>query len=107
MIRRAGGYSRIGTSTARGLRRRRLRSGNWRARRQVGWGRGRCGLRGGGVLGCESDGPDSGASCDIEDVVDAAREVLDWGEVETPSRVMGKRWCWRSSLSCSSWRLLA
>jgi hypothetical protein len=28
-------------------------------------------------------GPDSGAGCDVENVVDAAREVLDWGEVES------------------------
>lgn len=37
----------------------------------------------GGVLVCEFDGPDSGAGSDVEDVVDAAREVFEWGEVET------------------------
>jgi hypothetical protein len=38
---------------------------------------------GGGVLGCEFDGPDPCAGGDVEDVVDAAGEILDWGEAES------------------------
>jgi hypothetical protein len=34
-------------------------------------------------LSCEVDGPYSSASGDVKDIVDAAREVLNWGEVES------------------------
>lgn len=57
---------------------------------------------GGGVLDCEFDGLDSGAGGDVENVVDAAGEVLYWGEVEAPVEGYGKRWCGRPNLSCSS-----
>ena len=48
------------------------------------------GYRGGGILGCEFDGPDSGAGGDIKDVVDAG-EVLDGGEVKAPVEGLGVR----------------
>lgn len=48
------------------------------------------GYRGGGILGCEFDSPDSGAGGDVEDVVDAG-EVLDGDEVEAPVEGLGGR----------------